>query len=244
MEENRDEILGTPRTKVSDARSAGTYTGTGAQRTEKGEGGVLDPARQMASGLMDQVKDQATKQAQDKKQTAVSGLHSVADAFRQLSEGLSQQDAGPVGKYAADFGRAVGNQADSFSRYMEGRDVREIADDIHDFARRKPAVFLGGALLLGLAVSRFLKSSRSTRSTRYDDREYERLPRGAEGRGYTGSSSVDIPSPPGGLGVEQNWPANPTGVSPIATDPSLSGLSKQAGRYDSADRGSDDKLER
>jgi hypothetical protein len=244
MEQNRDDFFGTPRPNVSDAQSTGTYRGTGAERTERSEGGVLDSARQMASGLMDQVKDQAATQARDKKQTVASSLHSVADAFRQLSEGLSQQNTGPVAKYAADLGRAVGNQADSFSRYMEGRDVREIADDLHDFARRKPAVFLGGALVLGLAVSRFLKSSRPTRSTRYDPSDYERLRMGPEGRGYTGSSSPDIPSPSGGLSGVQSWPANPTGVSPTATDPSVSGLSTQAGSYDSADRGSDDKLER
>ena len=73
MEQNRDNIFGTPTANVSDAQSTGTYRRTGAERTERSEGGVLDSARQMASGLMDQVKDQATTQAQDKKQTVASG---------------------------------------------------------------------------------------------------------------------------------------------------------------------------
>ena len=32
-------------------------------------------------------------------------------------------------------------------------------DDLNSFARRRPAVFIGGAFLVGLGLARFLKSS-------------------------------------------------------------------------------------
>jgi hypothetical protein len=35
-----------------------------------------------------------------------------------------------------------------------------LIDDVEDFARREPAVFIGGAIAIGLVAARFLKSSR------------------------------------------------------------------------------------
>src|SRR5437763_284016 len=139
MEQNRGDVLGTSRLGGSGAQSTGP---TSAGQPTGTDEGVLDSAKDMASGLMDQVREQATSQAQDKKQTIVTGLHSVAEAIRHMSDHLSESDKGPVAQYAAELGRSLGNKTDNLTRYMEGRDVRQIADDLHDFARRRPAVFL------------------------------------------------------------------------------------------------------
>ncbi len=37
--------------------------------------------------------------------------------------------------------------------------VSDMMDDVAAFARRRPALFIGGAFLIGLGVARFLKSS-------------------------------------------------------------------------------------
>jgi hypothetical protein len=244
MAQNPEDIYGSSRSKPFGTPSTDIYTGTTGQRPESGEGGVLDSAKQMASGLMSQVKEQATTQAQEKKQTVIGGLQSVGNAFRQMSDGLTQQDNGPVAKYAAELGRAVGTQTDNLSRYMEGRDISEIADDLHDFARRQPTVFLGGALLLGLAVSRFLKSSRPTQSTRYDARNSEGWRPDRVRQRYAGTApSWDVPSPSTiGLGPEDV--SNATGISDIGSTHSFPAKTGQAGLYDSGDRTSDEgKLE-
>jgi hypothetical protein len=195
----------------------------------------------MASGLLDQVKDQATTQVQDKKQTMVSGLHSVAEAFRKMSEELTQRDNGPVAQYAAQLGKSLGNKADDFSRYMENRDVRQIADDFHGFARRKPAVYLGGALLLGLAASRFLKSSRPSSSSRFNDRDYDRFRMGPVGGGTGAGASTygDIPS----QGSGPDWTTNQGLVAPYGTTPSVPAQTTPTRTYGSGQQ-TDDKLER
>jgi hypothetical protein len=46
------------------------------------------------------------------------------------------------------------------ANYLRERDFHQLVNDAEDFARRSPAVFLGSAFVLGLAASRFLKSSR------------------------------------------------------------------------------------
>ena len=65
------------------------------------------------------------------------------------------------------FGTPVKSPADGADQIRQ-RGVADMFDDVSRFARRRPAVFIGGAFLIGLGIARFLKSS----SERVDDREY------------------------------------------------------------------------
>jgi hypothetical protein len=232
MEQNRENIYGTTGSSGSVGQSGDAYVGATGSTTK--EGGVVDSAKQMASGLMDQVKDQATTQVQDKKQMMASGLHSVADAFRQMSNELTQRDNGPVAQYAAQLGTSLGNKADDFSRYMEARDVRDIANEFENFARRKPVAFLGGALLLGLAASRFLKSSRPSSSSRFAERDHDSFRMGPIRGGMGASTSPYGDYPSSALqGSGQDWSSNQGLVAPGGTQTRTYGSGQQT----------DDKLE-
>ena len=135
--------------------------------TQSGSGGVVDSAKQAASqakqaasDVIDQAKDQATSRADEQRQTVASGFQAVAHAFQSMGDDLGKRDEGPVAQYAAEIGQAVGGQVERLATYLRERDVRHLITDAEDFARRSPAVFLGTAFVLGLAASRFLKSSR------------------------------------------------------------------------------------
>jgi hypothetical protein len=117
-------------------------------------------AKEAASGVIDQAKDQATTRVDQRRQTAASGVQAVAHAFRNMGDDLRNREEGPVAEYAAEIGHAIGGQAERLANYLRQRDVRQLVGDAEDFARRSPAVFLGSAFVLGLAASRFLKSSR------------------------------------------------------------------------------------
>ncbi len=71
--------------------------------------------------------------------------------------GVSEQ-AGIAGT-TAKYSESVASQVEQFSRYLEKKDLRDVANDVERFARRNPAVFLGGAFALGLLAARFLKSA-------------------------------------------------------------------------------------
>jgi len=242
MEQNREDIYRTTGSSGSVGQTGTGYTGTTGTGTN--DGGVIDSAKQMASGLMDQVKDQATTQVQDKKQMMVSGLHSVAEAFRQMGGELKQRDDGPVAQYAAQLGTSLGNKADDFSRYIESRDVRDIANEFQNFARRKPAVFLGSALLLGLAASRFLKSSRPSSSSRFAERDYDRFQMGPIGGGTGASASPYGHSPSSSNpGSGQEWSTDQGLVAPYSTNLSFPAQPAEPRTYGSGQQ-TDDKLER
>ncbi|MGI9072007.1 MAG: hypothetical protein ACR2JB_12025 [Bryobacteraceae bacterium] len=117
-------------------------------------------AKEAASGVIDQAKDQATTRVDQQRKTAASGVQAVAHAFRNMGDDLRNRQEGPVAEYAAEIGQAIGGQAERLANYLRERDVGQLVSDAEDFARRSPAVFLGSAFVLGLAASRFLKSSR------------------------------------------------------------------------------------
>ncbi|MBV9225885.1 MAG: hypothetical protein JOY85_17765 [Acidobacteriaceae bacterium] len=154
----------------------------GSSTQSPGGGGVVDSAKQAASQaasqaketashVIDQAKDQAASQVDQGRQTLASGLGSVAQAFQSMGNRLRNQDEGPIAQYAAEMGQAMGGQVERLANYLQGRNMQELLNDVEGFARRSPAVFLGSAFVLGLAASRFLKSSRPAPdySTRVED---------------------------------------------------------------------------
>src|SRR3546814_8495932 len=64
-----------------------------------------------------------------------------------------------VGEYADQAARG----REGFAQTLREKDLDGLVEDVGDFARRQPALFLGGAVALGFAMSRFLKTSGNRR---------------------------------------------------------------------------------
>ncbi len=143
--------------------SAGKTGGEGSQPTTPG-GMAQQQATQMkeqiqqtAADLKDQVTERATGKLAEQKTAASDSLSTVAHAFRQTGTRLREQEQDGIARY---IDRAAG-QIEQFGDYLGRRDLRGLAQDTERFARREPALFLGGAFTLGLFAARFLKSSGS-----------------------------------------------------------------------------------
>jgi len=122
---------------------------------------------------------EAKQQAEVAMQEAKSGLRDAADDAREKAHGKANEAHSGVAQEIDDFGCALRDSASrvksgsagerilhstadavlSMSSRMEGKDVTEWVGDLSHFARRNPAVFLGGAAMLGFAASRFAKAS-------------------------------------------------------------------------------------
>jgi hypothetical protein len=79
----------------------------------------------------------------------------VQSALRETAQQLRKQGQGSVGQYADK----AADQVERFSGYLRETEVDQIMDEARGFARRRPALFLGGAVALGFFGTRFLKSS-------------------------------------------------------------------------------------
>jgi len=147
--------------------------------------GAKDQAKNLAGEAKDQVKEVAN-QARDHVQTlvgqqknqAADRLGSLAEALREAGRKLNEgQQAGDFGQYAD---RAA-QQVERLSGYLRDHELRDFVRDTETFARRRPEVFLGGTLIAGLMLARFLKASSPSQG--YDGRD-----RGGNWTGYPQSS--------------------------------------------------------
>lgn len=88
-------------------------------------------------------------------------LEAVADTVRRVGEPLRDAPF-RLGAYADDAAHTI----DRFASGLRERDLDQLTEDVRDFARRRPAAFVGVGLAAGLIASRFLKSSSERSSTR------------------------------------------------------------------------------
>lgn len=133
------------------------------------------------------------------KRAAADSLDGWAQALRRTAEQLSQDDS----TAATITQRAAEGLAD-FSGSLRNRDISSIITQAQDFARRRPALFLGGALATGLLLARFLKSSGQRG---YEDRSSWRVEMGRD-QAHQTNAQTNAGSP--GFAPEMSDP-NPVG---------------------------------
>lgn len=115
---------------------------------------VVEQGKQMAGSLLDRTRDQIKAQIGTQKENISTGLNDVAQALLLSSNHLQEQGQGGV----AHYGDQAAEQITKLAGHLRERDVDEVLDEVQTFARQKPGLFVGGAVLLGLAAARFLKS--------------------------------------------------------------------------------------
>jgi hypothetical protein len=144
------DLSGTP------GQTGGSSRGSEVKEQAKEQSQQLaQQARQQAGELANRGTEQVKSQLANQKHEASQRMAPVQTALRETGQQLRKQGQGSVGQYAD---RAA-DQLERFSGYLRETDVDEIADEARGFARRRPAIFLGGAVALGFLATRFLKSS-------------------------------------------------------------------------------------
>ena len=128
-------------------QSSNTWNEGGGPESATGE---TPSSPQTMGELRQKVADAADAQ----KNRAADGLGGIADVARQTSEDLRGQN-----ETLASWVNAASDQLRQMADRLRDRPATELAEELTRFARERPAVFLGGAFLLGLGVARLLKSS-------------------------------------------------------------------------------------
>ncbi len=133
-----------------DTRSSGVQE-QARQQTQQ----FAQQARQQAGQLANRGSEQVKSQLANQKHQAAQRITPVQSALRETGQQLRNQGQGSVAQYADN----AADQAERFSRYLRENEVDDILDEARSVARRRPALFLGGAAALGFLATRFLKSS-------------------------------------------------------------------------------------
>jgi hypothetical protein len=116
---------------------------------------LVAQAKQRSGDLMGQVQDQLRSQVDDQATNLGQSLGHIAAAVAQTGEHLRESDQLGLSRYAEDAAHFV----DDAAKYLRSADLDRLVTDAEDLARRRPALFLGGLFLIGLAAGRFLRSS-------------------------------------------------------------------------------------
>jgi hypothetical protein len=140
------------------ARTAGsTATTQPSTATEEETHPLADAghqATQTAGHLAERAADLGLRQADRGRGQAAEGIDQVAQGIRRLSTDLQLEQPAIAG--AAE---TAAEQAERIAQYLRDNDARQTLSQVEEAARRQPLLFLGGAFVLGVAVSRFLKAA-------------------------------------------------------------------------------------
>lgn len=116
-------------------------------------------------GLFEQAREGTFRRLDQQKDRAATGLTSFVDALRQSGRQLEGQNA-----TVASYVDAAAGQVERLVGGLRDRDVSQMVEDLEQFGRRRPGMFLGGAFVIGLVAARFLKSSPRERDLAYERR--------------------------------------------------------------------------
>lgn len=118
-----------------------------------------DEAKQVASDVRDQARgllDETKNQVQDQSRTQRDRLVDTLRTFGDDLDGMAQDRDG----LASGAAREVAQRVRTISERLDGREPSELLDDLRSFARRRPGMFLAGALVSGVVVGRLLRGGR------------------------------------------------------------------------------------
>lgn len=119
-------------------------------------GQAVDQAQQTAGQVVEGVRAQATSRLSAGKDQLAGTVGAVAQALRQSTQGLRDQNQTAIAQYAEQGA----DRLEGTATYLRERDVQELLNEVEDVARRQPMLFLGAAFGLGFLAARFIKSSR------------------------------------------------------------------------------------
>jgi hypothetical protein len=203
---------------------SGTLGGDGAtSRTEKakeivGQAGhaLKAEAQSFASAAQDRVRAEAQKGTQAGAKT----LGDFANAVRRAGDELSQSDQSPASRLVQQAAEGL----ESLSRNLADKDPGDLLNSVRDFGRKNPAAFIGGAVLVGLALGRFARASEKPDTANFSDDDlgftesYEPAPAGMAGV----DAGIDA-SLASNLGALDESTAATT-ASPVGVDDGTSGI--------------------
>ena len=119
-------------------------------------GNTVEQAKHAIANVAEQATARAESGLTRAKDRTAGTLDAVAQSLRSVGNDLRGRNEETIGRFVD---RAA-DRADQIANRLNNADPAAWIDDIEKFARREPALFIGGAIAAGLLAARFLKSSR------------------------------------------------------------------------------------
>lgn len=168
MSQNYGEVPSSEGTTTAGSTSGKTeaakHEATEVKDTARAEAGhVIDTAKSEASTVASEAKSQVkevygqtkqelTDQAATQQQRVADGLRSIGDELHSLAQGSENPGI------ATDLVRQASTRVSGASDWLAQRDPGSLVNEVSSFARRKPGVFIAGALIAGVVAGRLARA--------------------------------------------------------------------------------------
>ena len=140
------------------ALSGTSGTTGGTRRTDQAKqliGQAGETLKAEAQSFAAVAQDRVRAEAQRGTDAATKTLGDFANAIRKAGDELAGADQSPASRLV----RQAADGFESLSRNLAGKDPGELLNAVRDFGRRNPAAFIGGAVLVGVALGRFARAT-------------------------------------------------------------------------------------
>lgn len=130
----------------------------GSKRSASGGSGKIaakshETAEQWKETVVEQANQVRDKARSAQEQTG-DRIRGVATQLRNVSDSLREDDP-----FASELAERASRGIEGVAQYVSSTSAQSLIRDTEQLARRQPALFFGGAFVLGLAAARFLKAS-------------------------------------------------------------------------------------
>ncbi|MGR6968135.1 hypothetical protein ACU639_00670 [Streptomyces cynarae] len=120
---------------------------------------VVDQAKAQAGGMARDLRGRVVEQADTQTRRGAGAVRQWADELSALADRAEEDSPTKnVVAQAAERGRRAAD-------YLDRRGAEGLVSDVQDFARRRPGLFLGGALLAGFTAGRLAKAGKAAGDT-------------------------------------------------------------------------------
>jgi hypothetical protein len=134
------------------AGHAARHTADVAKRTATE---IAEEAKAVGRDVAHSARSQVTSVVRSQIERACAEVDHVGNALERAAEHLRTEADPRLASYAGTAARALHGTAG----YLRTKGFAAVVEDVARVARRRPEVFVGGLLLCGFAVGRFLRAS-------------------------------------------------------------------------------------
>jgi hypothetical protein len=128
--------------------AVGQVTQTAAEHAQEVKGEAVRQARDLAGEAREQLSSQVGQQHR----SLVSNIRSLGSELGSMADSNSEQSG-----LATDLVGQARQRLDGVADWLDGRDPNQILDEVRNYARRRPGVFLLGALAAGVVAGRLTR---------------------------------------------------------------------------------------
>ncbi|MFL5756217.1 MAG: hypothetical protein ACJ77N_07925 [Chloroflexota bacterium] len=181
------------------------------------------PLRDAASGIADQAGRTAEAQASRTLTQAGDTLQQVAQAVRDMGNGMREQQPQIAGMVDG-----AAEQVQRTADYLKQHNASDVVAAADDFARRQPAAIVVGGLAIGLAIGRLLRTTATSASSSRSGYGFA----STDGSRWSTGSRGSWDTAGGAYGSESStvWASGVAGSEgAIGTDPNRYGSGSSAG---------------